>query len=215
MGETTETVTDFIFLGSKITAEGVCSHEIKRCLLLGRKAMTNLDRILIMQRCYFANKGPSSQNYGLSSSHAWMLGLDHKEVWAPKNWCFQIVVLEKTVESSLDGKEIKPINPKENEPWIFIGRTEAEAPVLWSPDVKNWLIGKYSDAGKDWGQEEKGVTEDEMVGWHHWLNGHEFEQTLGDSEGQGAGVMGLQRVGHDWVTEQQRHWKEEEGTLGF
>ena len=169
------------------------------------------------QRHYFANKGQSSQNYGFSSSHAWMFRLDHKEVWAAKNWCFQTVVLEKTVESSLDGKEIKPINPKENEPWIFIGRTEAEAevPILWLPDVKNWLIGKDPDAGKDWGQEEKGVTEDEMVGRHHWLNGHEFEQTLGDSEGQGDGAMESQRVGHDWVTGQQRHWKEEEGTLGL
>ena len=99
-----------------------------------------------------------------------------------------IVVLEKTLESPLDSKEIKPVNPKGNQPWIFIGRTdaEAEAPILWSPDVKSQPIGKDPDAGKDWGQEEKGVIEDEMVGWHHWLSGHEFEQTLGDSEGQGS-----------------------------
>ena len=104
------------------------------------------------------------------------------------HWCFSIVVLEKTLESPLDSKEIKPVNPKGNQPWIFIGRTDAktEAPVLWPPDVKSWLIGKDPDAGKDWRQEEKGMTEDEMVGWHHWLNGHEFEQALGDGEGEGS-----------------------------
>ena len=169
------------------------------------------------QRHYFANKDLSSQNYGFSSSHAWMLELDHKEIWVPRNWCFQIVVLEKTVESPLDGKEIKPVNPKENEPWIFIGRTDAEAkaPIFWPPDVKNWLIGKDPDAGKDWGQEEKGVIEDEMVGWHQWLNGHECEQTLGDSEGQGAWCDGVSKS-WTWLSEQQqRHWKAEEQTLGF
>ena len=116
-----------------------------------------------------------------------MWELDHKEGWAPKNWCFQTIVLEKTLESPLDCKEIKPVNPRENQPWIFIGRTdaEAEALILWPPDVNSWLIGKDPDAGQDWGQEEKGVAEDEMAGWHHWLNRHESEQTLGDSEGQG------------------------------
>ena len=104
----------------------------------------------------------------------------------PKNWCFQIVVLEKTLDSPLDSKKIKPVNPKGNQPWLFIGRTDAEAVILWSPDVKSQLIGKDPDVGKDWRQEEKGVTEDEMVGWYHWINGHEFEQTLGDSEGQGS-----------------------------
>ena len=110
-----------------------------------------------------------------------------KKGWAPKNWCFRISVLEKTLESPLDCKEIKPVNPKGNQPWIFIGRTdaEAEAPIFWSPDEKSRLTGKDSDAGKDWGQ-EKGTTEDEMVGWHHLLNGHEFEQTPGDGEGQGS-----------------------------
>ena len=114
--------------------------------------------------------------------------MDHKESWELKNWCFPIAVLRKTLEISLDSKKIKPVNSKENQPWIFIGRTdaEAEAPILWPPDVKSWLIGKNSYAGKDWGQEEKGVIEDEMVGWHHWLNGHEFEQTLRDSERQGS-----------------------------
>ena len=106
----------------------------------------------------------------------------------PKNWCFWTVVLEKTLENPLDCKEIKPVNPKGNQSWIFIGRADAEpeAPKLWPPDVKSWLIRKDPDAGKDWKQEEKGIKEDEMVGWHHWLNGHEFEQTLGDGEGQGS-----------------------------
>ena len=140
------------------------------------------------QRHHFANKDPRSQSYCFSSSHVWMWELDHKEGWAPKNWCFQTVVLEKTLESSLDRKEIKPVNPKGNQPWIFIGRTdtEVEAPILWPPDVKSQLIGKNPDAGKEWGQEEKGGWQDEMVGWHHWLNGHDFEQTPGDSEEQGS-----------------------------
>ena len=108
--------------------------------------------------------------------------------WVPKNWCFWTVVLEKTLKSPLDNKEIKPVNPKGNQPWLFIGRTdgEAEALILWPPDAKSRLIGKDPDSGKDWGQEEKGATEDEMVGWHHRLNGHEFKQTPGDSEGQGS-----------------------------
>ena len=116
-----------------------------------------------------------------------MWELDHKEGWVLKNWCFQIVVLEKTLESSLDSKEMQPVNPKESESWIFIGRTDAEAeagpPILWPPDVKSWFIGKDLDAGKDWGQEEKEVTRNEMVGWYYRLNGHEFEQTPEDSEG--------------------------------
>ena len=129
------------------------------------------------QRHYFANKGLSSQGYGFSSSHVQMWELDHKEGWAMKNWCFQIVVLEMTLESPLDCKEIKPVNPKGNQSYIFIGRTadEAEAPVLWPPDAKSWLTGKDPDAGKYWRQEEKGMTEDEVVGWLHRLNGHEFE----------------------------------------
>ena len=145
-------------------------------------------QIVFLQSYFFANKGPYSQRYSFSSSHVWMWKLDHKENWVPKNWCFQIVVLEKTLESPLDSKEIKPVNPKGNQSWIFFGRTDAEAdaPKLGPPDVKNQLIGKGSDAEKDWGQEEYGATEDEMVGWHHRLNGHESEQTLGDSEGQGS-----------------------------
>ena len=117
-----------------------------------------------------------------------MWELDYKESWAAKDWCFWTVVLEKTLESPLDCKEIQPVYPKGDQSWVFIGRTdvEAETPVIRPPDVKSWLIGKDSDAGKDWRQEEKGTTEDEMVAWHHWLDGHEFEQTLGDCEGQGS-----------------------------
>ena len=111
--------------------------------------------------------------------------LDHKEGWALKNWCFWIVVLERILESPLDSKEIRLVHPKGNQPWMFTERTGAEAPILWPPDVKSQLTGKDPDAGNHWGQEEKGVTEDEMVGWHHQLNEHEFEQTLGYSEGQG------------------------------
>ena len=129
------------------------------------------------ERHSFADKGLISQSYAFSSSHVWMWELDRKEGWGPKNWCFHTVVLEKTLESLLDGKEIYPVNPKGNQSWIFIGWTDAkaEAPILWPPDTKNWLLGKDSDAGKDWRQEEKGTTEDEMIGWHHQLNGHEFE----------------------------------------
>ena len=136
-------------------------------------------------------QNPYSQSYGFSSSHVWMWELDHKEGWAPKNWCFWTVVLEKTLESPLDCKEIKLVNLKGNQSWIFIGKTDAEAetPILCPPDVKNWLIWKDADAGKDWRQEEKGMTEDEMVRWHHQLNGHEFKQTPGDGEEQGGLVL--------------------------
>ena len=138
--------------------------------------------------------------YGFSRSHVWMWELDHKEGWVLKNWCFWTVVLEKIIESPLDIK-IKPVNPKGNQPSVFIGRidAEAEAPILWPPDAKSWLIVKDPNAGKDWGQEEKGVTEDEMVGWHHWLNGHEFEQTPEDSEGQGSLVCCSHGVTKNWT----------------
>ena len=140
------------------------------------------------QRHYFANKGPSSQSYGFSSSHVWMWQLDYKESWAPKNWCFWTVALEKTLESPFDCKESKPVNPKGNQSWIFIGRTDAEveASIHWPPNVKSWLTGKDPDAGKYWRQKEKQMMEDDMVGWHHWLNEHELEQTLEDAEGQGS-----------------------------
>ena len=125
--------------------------------------------------------GVECQSYGFSSSHVWMWELDHKEGWAPKNWCFWIVVLEKTLESPLDSKQIQPVNPKGNQSWIVIGRTDAaaETPTLWPLDVKSWLTWKDPDAGKDWRQEKKGMTEDDMVGWHHRLDGHDFEQAPG------------------------------------
>ena len=200
-GETMETVSDFIFLGSKITADGDCSHEIKRCLLLGRKAVT----IIKKQRHYFANKGPSSQTYVFSSSYVWMWELDYKECWALKKWYLNCG-LEKTPESLLDCKEIQPVHPKGNRSWIFTGRidVEADTPILWPPDVKNWFIAKDPDGGKDWRQEEKGTTEDEMVGLHHQLDGHKFEQPPGVGDRQGSlaccSPWGL-RVGHDWATE--------------
>ena len=140
------------------------------------------------QRHYFVIKGPSSQGYGFSSSHVWMWELDYKESWVPKNWCFWIVMLEKTLESPLDCKEIQPVHPKGDQSWVFIGRiyAKAETPILWPPHVKSWLTGKDSDAGRDWGQEEKGMTEDKMAGWPHQLYGHEFGWTLGGGDGQGG-----------------------------
>ena len=182
-GEKVEVVTDFLFLFSKITVRGDCSCEIRRWLPLCRKVMTNLDS----QGLYSANKGPYSQGYGLPSGHIWSWELDHKEGRMPKNWCLW-TVLEKTPESPLDSKEIKPVNLKGNQPWIFTGRTDtkAEIPILWPPDVKNQLIGKDPDAGKDWGQKEKRASEDEMAGRHQWCNEHELGQTLGDDEGQGG-----------------------------
>ena len=156
----------------KITADGDHSHEIKSHLLLGRKIMTNLDSIP-KSRDYFAHKGPTSQSYGFSSSHVWMWELDYKERWAPKNWCFWTVVLEKILESPLDRKGTQPVHPKGDQTWIFIGRIDAnaETPKLWPPDMKNWLIGKDPDAGKDWRQEMLGSPSHV----HHWLNGEEFE----------------------------------------
>ena len=138
------------------------------------------------QRHHFANKSPYSQSYSFSSNHVWIWELDHKEGWALKNRCFRIVVLEKTLESPLNCKEIKLVNSKGNQPWIFIRRTDAKAdiPILWPLDGKNWLTGKNLDARKDWRQKEKGVAEDEMVRSHHQLNGHEFEQTSGDGKQQ-------------------------------
>ena len=145
-GETMETVTDFIFLGSRITADSDCNHEIKRHLLLGRKVIT-----ILKSRDITLLTVLSSQSYGFSSSHVLILELDHKESWVLKNWCFWTVVLKKTLVSPLDCKEIKSVNPKGNQSWIFIGRTdvEAETPILWPPDVKNWLIWKDPDAGKN------------------------------------------------------------------
>ena len=145
-------------------------------IFLGRKAMTNLDSILKCRNITLLTKVHLNQSYVFFSSHIWMWESDYKESWVPKNLCFWTVVLKNTPESPLDCKEIQPVSPKGNHSWLFIGRTDAEdeAPILWPPDAKSWLIGKDSDAGKDLGQEEKGKTEDEMVGWHHWLNGHEL-----------------------------------------
>ena len=143
-----ETVTDFIFLGSKITADGDCCHEIKRCLLLERKAMTNLDSVFKKQRHYFANKGPSSQSYVFSSSHVRMRELDYKEGWVPKNWWFWPVFLEKTIESPLECKETKAVNPKGNQSWIFIGSNDAETET--PPDGKSWLKTQHSKLLRSW-----------------------------------------------------------------
>ena len=201
-----ETVANFILLGSKITENGDCSHEIKRHSFLGRKVMTNLNSI-------FKNRDITLQTkvhlvkamvfpvvmYGCES---WTIKkAEHRRIDA-----FWAVVLEKTLESPLDCKEIQPVYPKGDQSWIFIGRTdvEAETPILWPPDVKSWLIWKDPDAGKDWGQEEKGTTEDEMVGWHHQLDGHGFGWTPGVGDGQGGLACWDwwgRRVGHDWVTE--------------
>ena len=157
------------------------------------------------QRHYFADKSPSSQSYDFSSGHVWMWELDCQESWVPKNWCFWTVVLEKTLESPLDCKEIQPVHPRGDQSWVFIGRTDAKAetPILWPPHEKSWLIGKDSDAGRDWGQEEKERTEDEMAGRHHRLDGHEVEWTPEVWTGRPGMLwfMGSQRVGHNWVNE--------------
>ena len=165
-GETVETVSDFIFWGSKITADDDCSHEIKRCLLHGRKVMSKLDSILKSRDITLPTKICLVKAMIFSSSHIWMWELDYKESWAPKNWYFWTVVLEKTVESPLDCKEIQQVHLKRDQSWMFIGRTdvEAETPILWPPNVKIWLIWKDPDDGKGWGQEEKWMAEDEMVG---------------------------------------------------
>ena len=155
--------------------------------------MTNLHSI---------SKCRASQGYSFSYSHVWMWELDYKESWTLKNWCFWTVVLKKTFESPLDCKEFKPVHPKRNQSWIFIGSTdpEAEAPILWPPDAKNWFIRKDPDPGKDWRQEEKGTTEDEMVGWHHQIDGYESEQAPGVGDGQGS-LACYSPWGHNWVTE--------------
>ena len=165
-----------IFLGSTITADSYCSHDIKRRLLLGRKAMINLDSILKSRDITLPAKVHLVKAM-VFPSQVWMWGLDYKESWVLKNWCFWTVVLAKALESPLDCRDIQPVHPKGNQSWIFIGRTdaEAEAPILWPPDVKSWLIWKAPDAGKDWRQEDKGTTENEMVGWHHQHDRHEFE----------------------------------------
>ena len=163
----------------------ITAIKLKDTYSLEENTMTNVESIL-KNRDIFADKSPSSQSYDFPSSHVWISGSEHKESWAPKNWCFWTVSLKKTLESRLDCKEIQ--HPKGNQSWMFIGRTntEVEAPILWLPDVKSWLIRKDPDAGTDTKQEEKEMTEDNMVGWNHWLNGHEFEQAPGVGDGQGG-----------------------------
>ena len=160
------------------------------------------------QRHYFANNGPSSQSYGFSSSHVWMWELDHKKGGAPKNWCFWNVVLEKTLESHLDWKEIQPVQG--NQSWILIGRInpEVETPICWPPDEKNWLTGEDPVAGKDWRQEEKGMTEDEMVWWHHRHNGHELEKAPGVGDGQGSLACCSPWGGKEFDTTERLNWIE-------
>ena len=175
-------MSDFIFLGSKITADGDCSHEIKRHLLLGRKVISNLDSIFKSRDITLPTKIRLVKAMVFPVvMYGWEL--DCEESWVPKNWCFWTVVLEKTLEGPLDCKEIQPVHSKGDQPWDFFGRNDAKAetPVLWAPHAKCWLIGKESDAGRDWGQEERGMTEDEMAGWHHGL-----EWTPGDGDGQGG-----------------------------
>ena len=170
-----ETVIDFICFGCKITVDGDYSHEIKIHLLPGWKAMMNLDSILKNRDITLPTK-VHKRKIWFSSSHVWMWALDHKESWALKNSWFWTVVLEKTLESPLDFQEIKRVHPKGNKSWIFIWRTDAEAetPIIWPPDVKKWLIWKDPDVGKNWREKVKRTTEDDMFGWHHQLDGHEF-----------------------------------------
>ena len=211
-----EIVKDFILGGFKITADGDCSHEIKRRLLFGRKAMTHIDSTLKIRDITLPQKVHLVKAmvfpvvmYGCES---WTI--KKKKSWATKNWCFWNVVTEKTLESPLDCKEIQSVHPKGNQSWIFKGRTDDEAQtlILWPPDVKNWLIWKDSDAGQDWKQKEKGMAEDEIVGWYHWVNGHEFEQVLGVDDTQGNLVCCCPR-GHkelditDWLNWRQREAK--------
>ena len=190
-------------LGTKITVDGDCSHEIKRMLTPWKETYDQPRQHIKTQKHYFANKGPSSQSYGFPSGHVWMWELDYKASWAPKNWCSWTVVLEKTtLESPLDCKDIQPVHPKEDQSWVFIGRTdvEAETPILQPPDAKSWLICKDPDAGEDWKQEKKGMTEDEMVGWHHWLNGLEWVSSKSWWWTGRPGMLqstGSQRVRHD------------------
>ena len=202
-GETMETVTNFIFLGSKITADGDCSHEIKRCLLLGRKVLTNIDSILNSRHITLPTKVHlvKAMVFPVVMYECWTIKLDYKESWALKTWCFWTVVLEKTLESPLNCKEIKPVKLKGNQSWMFIGRTdaEAEAPILWPLDGNSWLIWKWPwslEKLKAGGEE---MTKDEMVGWHHWLDGHEFEQAPRVGDGQGILMCALHGVAKNWT----------------
>ena len=174
-----------LFWGALKSLQMVTEAMKLRCLLLGRKAMTNLDSVLKSRHITLPAKV-----YMVKAMifPVVMWELDSKKGWMLKNWCPWTVTLANTLESPLDSKKIKPVNPKGSQPWIFTGRTDvqAETPILWPPDAKSWFIGKDPDAPKDWRHEEKGTTEDKIVEWRHWLNGHEFEKTQGDSDGQGS-----------------------------
>ena len=196
-----ETVRDFIFCGSKITADSDCSREIKSHLLLGRKATKNIESILKSRDITLPTK-VSIVKAMVFPIVMYGCELDYKEGWLPKNWCFQTVVLEKTLESPLDTEEIKRVHPKGSQSWIFIGRTDAEveASIFWPPDAYRQLTGRDPDAGKDWGQEEKGATEDEMVGWHYQLNEHEFEHKFWEIvKGREAWRAADHRVAKSWT----------------
>ena len=185
--ETVETVSDFIFWAPKLLQMVTEAMKLKDTYSL-EESYDQPRQHIQKQRCYFANKRPSSQGYGFSNGHVWMWELDCEEGWAPKNRCFWTVVLEKTLESPLDCKGIQPVHSEGDQPWDFFGRNDAKAetPVLWPPHAKSWLIGEDFDAGRYWGQEEKGMTEDEMAGCHHWLDGLGSEWTPRIGDGQGG-----------------------------
>ena len=200
-----EVVRDFIFWGAPKSLQMVIAAMKLKMLAPWKKSYDQPRQFIKKQRHYFVDKGPSSQSYGFSTSHVWMWELDYKESWAPKNWCFWTVMLEKTLENPLDCKEIQPVHPNGNQSWIFTGRTDvkAETPILCPPDAKSRLIWKDPDTGKDWGQEEKGMTENEMVGWHHQLNGLEFgkfRELVMDREAWRAAVHGVAKS-QTWLSD--------------
>ena len=209
-GETLETVSDFILGGLQNHCRWWFQAWNEKTLAPWKESYDQPRQHIKKQRRYFANKDPSSQGYGFSSSRVWMWELDHKEGWVLKNWCFQIVVLEKTLDSPLDCKEIQPVHPKENQSWVYVGRTDVktETLILWPPDAESWLIGKDCEAGRDWGQEKKGMIEDKVVGQHHWLSGHGFGWTPGVGDGQG-GLACCSSWGHKELdTTEQLNWTE-------